>query len=96
MLTRIGDMRSREVISVRDGSRIGFLGDIEIDTQSASLAAIVVYGRSRFFGLFGHEDDCVISWSDIATIGDDAVLVDFTPQKRPPKRGFLANFWENG
>ena len=96
MLTRIGDMRSREVISVRDGSRIGFLGDIEIDTQSASLAAIVVYGRSRIFGLFGHEDDCVIPWSDIATIGDDAVLVDFTPQKRPPKRGFLANFWENG
>lgn len=96
MLTRIGDMRSREVISIRDGSRIGFLGDIEIDTQSAALAAIIVYGRSRLFGLLGHEDDSVIPWSDIKTIGEDAVLVDFSPQKRSQKRGFLANFFENG
>ena len=96
MLTRIGDMRSREVISVKDGSRIGYLGDIEIDTQSAALAAIVVYGRIRFFGLLGHEADCVIPWSVIATIGEDAVLVDYAPPKRPQKRGFLANFFENG
>lgn len=95
MLSRIGDLRNRDVISVKDGVRIGLVGDIEIDTQSALLAAIVVYGRPRFFGLFGHEEDCVIPWSDIRTIGEDAVLVDFTPQKRPTKRGFLANFWEN-
>lgn len=96
MLTRIGDMRSREVISVRDGARLGYLGDIEIDTESASLAAIVVYGRARFFGLFGHEADCVIPWSDITTIGEDAVLVDYAAPKRTQKRGFLASFFENG
>ena len=96
MLTRIGDMRSREVISVRDGARIGYLGDIEIDTASASLAAIVVYGRSRFFRLFGHESDCVIPWSDITTIGEDAVLVDYAVPKRAQKRSFLASFFENG
>ncbi len=96
MLTRIGDMRSREVISVRDGTRLGYLGDIEIDTESASLAAIVVYGRPRFFGLFGHEADCVIPWSQIATIGEDAVLVDYAAPKRAPKHGFLANFFETG
>lgn len=95
MLSRIGDLRNRDVISVKDGVRIGLVGDIEIDTQSAMLAAVVVYGRPRFFGLLGHEDDCVIPWSDIRMIGEDAVLVDFTPQKRPAKRGFLANFWEN-
>ena len=72
MLTRIGDMRSREVISVRDGARIGYLGDIEIDTASASLAAIVVYGRSRAFWAVRPRTDCVIPWSDITTIGEDA------------------------
>lgn len=96
MLSRIGDMRNREVISIKDGSRIGFLGDIEFDTQTAALAAIVVYGRTHFFGLFGREEDCVIPWSEIATIGDDAVLVNYTPAKRPQKRGILANFWDNG
>ena len=96
MLTRIGDMRSREVISVRDGESIFYIGYIEIYTESASLAAIVVYGRARFFGLFGHEADCVIPWSDITTIGEDAVLVDYAAPKRTQKRGFLANFFENG
>ena len=95
MLSRIGDLRNRDVINIRDGVRIGLLGDVELDTQTASLAAIVVYGRPRLFGLFGHEEDYVIPWSDIRMLGEDAVLVDFTPQKRIQKRGFLANFWEN-
>ena len=95
MLSRIGDLRNRDVINMRDGVRIGFLGDVEINTQTASLEALVVYGRPRFFGLFGHEEDQVIPWRDIRMIGEDAVLVDFTPQKRIQKRGFLANFLEN-
>ena len=95
MLSRIGDLRNRDVISMRDGVRIGLLGDVELNTESAMLEAIVVYGRPRFFGLFGHEEDYVIPWRDIRMIGEDAVLVDFTPQKRVQKRGFLANFWEN-
>lgn len=95
MPVRIGELRNRDVISVRDGVRIGFVGDIEIDTQTAKLAAVIVYGRPRLFGLLGHEEDCVISWESIRMLGEDAVLVDFVPQKRVQKRGFLANFWEN-
>ena len=95
MLSRIGDLRNRDVINMRDGVRIGLLGDVELNTQTASLEAIVVYGRPRFFGLFGHEEDYVVPWRDIRMIGEDAVLVDFTPQKRIQKRGFLANFLEN-
>lgn len=95
MISRIGEIRNRDVISVADGVRIGLVGDIEIDTQTAALTSIVVYGRPRFFGLLGHEEDCVIPWNSIRTIGEDAVLVDFTPVKRAVKRGFLANLWEN-
>lgn len=61
-----------------------------------ALTAIVVYGRPRFFGLFGRENDCVIPWSAVKTIGEDAVLVDHIPVKRTPKRSFLQNFFENG
>ena len=95
MIVRIGDLRNRDVISVLDGVRIGQIGDVEFDTQAAVLSAVVVYGRPRLFGLLGHEEDSVIPWQNIRMIGEDAVLVDFAPQKRPQKRGFLANFWEN-
>ena len=49
MLERIGEMHGREVISVLDGSRIGYLGDIEFDTQQAALTAIVVCTAVRAF-----------------------------------------------
>ncbi len=94
MIVRIGEMRNRDVISIRDGARIGFLGDIEFDAEKAQLIAVVVYGRARFFGLLGHEDDCVIPWQQVRTMGEDAVLVDFEPPKRPPRRHFWTGWLE--
>lgn len=48
MLERIGEMHGREVISVLDGSRIGYLGDIEFVHSRRALTAIVCTGRPRF------------------------------------------------
>ncbi len=95
MILRIGEMRSRDVISIRDGSRIGLLGDIEFDAENAQLIAVVVYGRARLFGLLGHEDDCVIPWQNVRTVGEDAVLVDFAPPKRPPRRRFWKDLFDD-
>lgn len=94
MVMRIGEMRSRDVIGIRDGTRIGALGDIEFDAEKAQLTAVVVYGRPRLFGLLGHEDDCVIPWQSVRTVGEDAVLVDFDPPKRPPRRSFWKGLFE--
>ncbi len=56
--------------------------DVEIDTHTAQVTALVVYGRSRLFGLLGREPDTVIPWRDIEMIGGDIVLVkcDAPPQ----------------
>ena len=89
MQVRIGELKSRDVISIRDGTRIGVTGDVEIDGESAKLTALVVYGRPRLFGLLGHEEDTVIPWNYVTMIGEDAVLVDHVPQRRLQKRGFL-------
>ena len=96
MQCRIQDLRRKEVINICDGCRLGCVADVDIRVPEGQVVAIVVYGPCRFFGLFGHEADCVIPWSDITTIGEDAVLVDYAAPKRTQKRGFLANFFENG
>lgn len=82
MNCRMGDLRNKEVINMKDGSRIGFVCDVEMDTASAALTAVVVYGKLRWFGLLGREPDCVIPWKNIVIIGDDTVLVDYV---RPEK-----------
>ena len=73
----IEDMREKEVISILDGSRLGMVSDIEIDTVTASLTALIVYGRPKLFGFLGREEDVVIPWENVKLIGDDTVLVDF-------------------
>ncbi len=90
MNCRIIDMRHKEVINVKDGTRLGCVCDVEIDTTDARVVAIVIYGRLRCFGILGREDDIIIKWQDIQIIGDDTILVCYNiinhTKKRP--RGF--------
>ena len=53
METRIAELRYKEVISVEDGSRFGYVGDMEVDMDTGQVRALVVPGRRRFFGLLG-------------------------------------------
>ncbi|WP_322174203.1 YlmC/YmxH family sporulation protein [Acutalibacter caecimuris] len=92
MSSRMADLRRKEVISVKDGGRLGFVCDVEIDTHTAAVTALVIYGRARFFGLWGHQEDVVIPWRDIEMIGGDIVLVRCTAPQREP--GLLARLWE--
>lgn len=91
---RIDDMRHKEVINIKDGTRLGNVCDLEIDTGSARVSAIVIYGRLRWLGLLGRDDDIVIRWQDIQVIGDDTVLVQYNSPIRTkgPPRGLGAIF----
>lgn len=85
----IEDMRHKEVINIRDGMRLGNVCDLEIDTATARVAAIVIYGRLRILGLFGRDEDIVIRWQDIRVIGEDTILVNYSAPVRTkgPPRG---------
>ena len=85
MNCRMGELRNKEVINMKDGGRIGFISDVEIDTCTAQLTAVIVYGRLRCFGLFGREPETVIPWRNITLIGDDTVLVEYQPPQVLPK-----------
>lgn len=86
METRIADLRYKEVISVEDGSRFGYVGDMEIDLDSGQVRALVVPGRRRLFGLLGREADRYIPWSAVRRFGEDIILVEEGPRPRPPRR----------
>ncbi len=72
---RLGDLRRKEVINIRDGRRLGYIMDLEIDETQGRIEALVVPGPSRLFGLFGREEDYIIDWNEIETLGEDIVLV---------------------
>ena len=84
------ELCGRDVVSIKEGAKIGKPGDLNINENSAEVYELIVYGRLKWFGLLGREDDIHIPWSDIATIGTDVILVntDVTPFMRRSKKLF--------
>lgn len=72
----INELRTKEVINVTDGARLGFVSDVEIDLSDGRLTAIIVPGAYRMMGFLGREDDIVIKWENIKKIGDDIIIID--------------------
>lgn len=70
------DFRHKEVISVRDGKRLGFVQDVCADLKTGSITSIIVPGTSSKFNIFASEGDIVIPWDKIKCIGDNVILVD--------------------
>lgn len=83
---RIAQLRNKEVVNESDGAVLGCVNDVEIDTKNACLVAIVVYGRPKFFGLFGRHSDTVIPWANIRLIGEDTILVNCRITAPPRKK----------
>ena len=73
---KFSDMRSKEVICARDGQRLGFVSDMEFDENTGRISSIIVPGAYRYMGVFGREDDIVIEWERITTIGEDLIIIE--------------------
>ncbi len=84
MYCRANDLRCKDVINVRNGTRIGIVGDFEINLNTATICSLVIFGKFKCFGLFGRHKDIIIRWSDIQVIGEDSILVniDYSPHRR--------------
>ena len=78
MRTRIAELRWKEVVDVQNGSRFGYVEDLEVDLESGQVRALVLPGRRRLFGLLGREGDRV------RRFGEDIILVEQEP--RPARR----------
>lgn len=75
MVYSFSDLRNKEIISIKSGCRLGYPDDVEFDSCSAKVCRLLIYGRPRFFGLFGKCDDICVRWCDIEVIGEDTILV---------------------
>ncbi|MBD5119326.1 MAG: YlmC/YmxH family sporulation protein [Clostridiales bacterium] len=87
MICRIADLQYKEVIDIADGTRYGFVGDIELDPEHGAIESVVVKGRPRLLGLLGREPDAVFPWSAVKRFGEDIILVDGRAQARRERRG---------
>ena len=86
MDTRVGELRCKEVINVTDGSRYGYVGDVELELESGQIKNIIIPGRLRLFGLLGREPERVFPWSAVRRFGEDIILVEGELPGLPSRR----------
>ena len=79
MNCRIADLRNKQVVCLKNGCVLGFITDVELNTENGQLEAIVIGGRLRAMGILGKEEDIVIPWREIDVIGRETVLVTTDP-----------------
>lgn len=90
MCCRIVELRNKQVICIKDGTILGCVCDVEVDTCQGKILSIVIYGRPKFFGLFGRCDDIIIPWKCIEIIGEETILVNFeAPNNRKNSKHFF-------
>ena len=76
MIIKFTELRSKEVIHINNGDRVGFISDIDIDFETGKVISISVPGPYKALGLLGKEPDTIIKWENIKKIGDDLVIID--------------------
>lgn len=79
MFSRIADFKNKQIVCVKNGCVLGFPSDVDINSDTGKIESLVIYGRPRFFGLFGREEDIVIPWDEIKVIGQETILVNTDP-----------------
>ena len=73
-MMRISDIMEEEIINVKNGKKLGFITDIDLDVENGKVSSFSITGSSGNFFSRGAEIDTVF-WRDILRIGCDTIIV---------------------
>ena len=83
-----GSLQDKEVINICDGSRLGYVCDLAVDSATGRIISISVPGSGSLFQL--HPEVIVIPWECVERVGTDAILVSIASKEkcscRPPQK----------
>ncbi len=74
---RFRDMSDKEIINVNEGTRLGMLGqtDLEIDETTGQIESFII-PNYKWFGLVKEGEETKIRWDSIKKIGEDMIMIE--------------------
>lgn len=69
------ELCTKEIVQLSNGACLGRADDLELDPATAQVKSLLLLGQPHLFGLLGRDETLVIPWTDIETLGVDAILV---------------------
>ena len=71
------ELKSKEIINLADGRKLGHVIDVLFDSVNGKVSGIVVPGEKKFFR---KGEEIFIPLEKVRKIGDDVVLIRYEPQ----------------
>lgn len=75
-MIKISDLRTRDVVNILDGKKLGNIIDIDLDLEKGRVMAFILPGKLRGWSVFARREEIVIPWEKIVRIGRDVILVE--------------------
>ncbi|WP_405102351.1 YlmC/YmxH family sporulation protein [Oceanobacillus sp. FSL H7-0719] len=74
-MIRLSELQVKEVISIVDGRRLGFIIDLDIDVKTGKIIALILADQENKSHMFGKTEEIRVLWQQILRIGSDVILV---------------------
>ncbi len=71
----LSDLQSKDIISVKDGRKIGRIIDAEINSQGR-IINLIIEEKKNFRKFVISSEDTKVSFDNISKIGEDVILVN--------------------
>ncbi len=71
----LSDLQTKDLISIKDGRRIGRIIDAEINTEG-KLVYLIIEEKKNFRKMISSLSDTKVEFTKITKIGADVILVD--------------------
>ena len=81
-MVRLSELQVKEVISIVDGRRLGYIIDLEIDVKTGKVISFILADKDSKGGFFGKTEEIQVFWNQILRIGTDVILVRESPEQR--------------
>lgn len=77
---KLSELSNKDVIRDEDGTKLGRIEDVTIDTATGRIISIHVSNGFKLRGIFSSNDEVGVPWNKIVKIGSDVIIVE-TVQK---------------
>ena len=76
MLSKISELRERQIINITDGKCLGMVKDIEIDIEEGCICGLILATNRSLWRLLPAHEEIIIPWKHVVRIGIEVVLIE--------------------
>lgn len=71
---RLSDLQNKDIVSVKNGEKIGKIIDVLID-NNGNMKSLIIH-KTKFFSIIPNNNELEVKWNQIKTIGTDVILIE--------------------